>query len=96
MKNTTAEPDHGGLVVWVRPVPAACAIADTERGERGLFNQQSHAIWTFDGRPIGECRLRLKKVLDRNAESIKTFCHQILKKTTHRHQFECRDIVMRK
>ena len=43
----------------IRPAPGVCATADVARGEKRLFNCRNQAILTSDGRPLGECRLKV-------------------------------------
>jgi signal peptidase II len=46
----------------IRPTPGVWATADTARSERRLINWQDQAILLADGSPLGECRLRMKKI----------------------------------
>ena len=41
----------------IHPAASVCATADTAQGEKRLFNWQNQAIFTTDGRPLGECRV---------------------------------------
>ena len=42
----------------IRTVPAPCTTAGANRGEKRLSSGRIQAIFTSDGTPLGECRLK--------------------------------------
>jgi hypothetical protein len=44
----------------IRPALGAYATADAARGEKRLLNWQNQAHLPSSGRPLGECRLKIK------------------------------------
>jgi hypothetical protein len=46
----------------IRPTSGDCATTDAARGGKRLISWRSQAILTSEGRPLGECRLRISSV----------------------------------
>ena len=51
----------------IRPTSGVCATTDAARGGKRLTSWRSQAIFTSEGRPLGECRIMLAVVEVRRA-----------------------------